>query len=233
MVHQTRDSKFYTDDGLHRGYYVDPETGHIIHEDGSRATGSSIEPAPDVATVHEAADLLHTFAEHFVPRDWTYTRDHDIRHIRYDGDFSGYDAPGRRLARAVRHLIPTFDGNLQRALREIDTERVKGEPFARIKAIKSGLLRRYYGAKIRLRTPDHNPDGVLDGGGVIVQWEETGEYIDLVQPQVGSLIADFLQAEPDNPHARKIAGAMLHFRGLLVAENYDPTDQDDEGTDHD
>jgi hypothetical protein len=41
-----------------------------------------------------------------------------------------------------------------------------------------------------------------------VYWEETGEYIQMVQPSVGSKIADLLEDRPDDDHSKAIAGEM-------------------------
>ena len=46
--------------------------------------------------------------------------------------------------------------------------------------------------------------GVLDSGNIITFWEETGEYLNLMQPTVGTLVADFIIEDPTNPHAIKI-----------------------------
>lgn len=55
-----------------------------------------------------------------------------------------------------------------------------------------------------LKRDNNLPDGVLDGGNIITNWEETGEYLNLMQPTVGTLIADFILEDPTNPHAIKI-----------------------------
>ncbi|MFS0887018.1 hypothetical protein [Aeromicrobium sp. 179-A 4D2 NHS] len=240
MTRATDRSRFTNADGTHVGHYTDPDTGAIVHEDGQVTTGHLVEPATNSSEVAKAAELLRVFAEHFAARDWAYTREHDIRHIRYDDDFRGYDAPHRRLYRAARRFVPRRRGvggrdGLLAAFREADREEFAGKPFGAVRAKWKSLRFTFLLAKHTLATSKHTPDGVLDNGGVIVQWEETGEYLDLVQPQVGSLIADFLDAEPDNPHARKIAAAMLHFRKSLcdrVYNGYEPeTDEDEEGAD--
>jgi hypothetical protein len=55
-----------------------------------------------------------------------------------------------------------------------------------------------------LRREANTPDGILDSGNIITFWEETGEYLNLMQPTVGTLIADFILEDPTNPHAIKI-----------------------------
>ena len=54
------------------------------------------------------------------------------------------------------------------------------------------------------RTPEM-PDGHINNGSIITLWCEDGQYIELFQPSVGQLIADFLVTEPENEHAKKIA----------------------------
>ena len=49
------------------------------------------------------------------------------------------------------------------------------------------------------------PDGYMNQGAIITIWCEDGQYIELVQPSVGRLLADFLEQDPKNPHAKKIA----------------------------
>jgi hypothetical protein len=56
-----------------------------------------------------------------------------------------------------------------------------------------------------LRRTQEMPDGHINNGSIITLWCEDGQYIELFQPTVGRLIADFLEAEPENEHAQKIA----------------------------
>ena len=56
-----------------------------------------------------------------------------------------------------------------------------------------------------LQRSSNSPDAYLGDGAIITEWAEDGKYIELVQPSVGELIADFLEAEPENEHAKKIA----------------------------
>jgi hypothetical protein len=55
-----------------------------------------------------------------------------------------------------------------------------------------------------LKRDNNEPDGVLDDGNIITFWEETGEYLNMIQPTVGTLVADFILENPTNPHAIKI-----------------------------
>jgi hypothetical protein len=56
-----------------------------------------------------------------------------------------------------------------------------------------------------IRRHSNAPDAHLGEGSIITEWVEDGQYIELVQPSVGALLADFLEAEPENEHAKKIA----------------------------
>lgn len=148
---------------------------------------------PTAETTLAMADQLRQYAEHFAPRDWDYTRDiGDLVAIRHR--VHPRDRLMRRIWRAAGHLL-AFD----RLKRRESWEKEMGPKGWRARRIWAGVA---------LRIDPNLPDGVLDGGSIITHWEETGEYLQYVQPSVGSLLADFMEAEPDNPHALKIAGEM-------------------------
>jgi hypothetical protein len=129
------------------------------------------------------ANQLRQFAEHFTPRDWNYTRDlGDLTEIRYA---NRRDEWPQRLRSALRWLLR----------RSPEWSRGWGP-------------NRFQMAAHVLHRDNHLPDGVLDGGSIITFWEETGEYLQYVQPSVGSMLADWMEAEPDNPHAIRIAAEM-------------------------
>lgn len=149
------------------------------------------DPTPETSLA--MAGELRSYAEHFAPHDWDYTRDTgDLEHIRHRRDHSGHYRVDRRIRGALDALLG-FHRKAQR-------------PFADLQP--RGLRSRWIVFKFRLGKDDNMPDGILDGGSIITHWEETGEYLQYVQPTVGSLIADWMEAEPDNPHALKIAGEM-------------------------
>jgi len=136
------------------------------------------------------ADQLRSYAEHFVQRDWDYTRNLDgLKHIRYRDDSTGYNRIDRRIRRALSASL-----GLRRGPLSILAPR--------------GVRARWFAFEVRVRKDHHRPDGILDGGGIITHWEETGEYLQYVQPSVGSLLADWMEAEPDSPHAVRIASEM-------------------------
>jgi hypothetical protein len=144
------------------------------------------------ANVHDYADQLRQYATHFAMRDWRYTRDTgDLVAIRYDG----------------RNDSLKF--RLRMALRSLYKKRAEWEkPFG---------VSRWRMFKAHLRRDDHMPDGVLDNGGVIVHWEETGEYLQYVQPSVGALFADLMDAHPDLPEVQAIADEMKRINDDYAA----------------
>lgn len=132
-------------------------------------------------TVHAMADQLRQYATHFAPRDWDYTRDlGDLKAIRYDDDLRV------RIRMAFRALF-----------------RVRPDSLARV--IKVSRWRMF---RAHLRRDKHLPDGVLDGGRILTHWEETGEYLQYVQPSVGALLAGLMDAHPDLPEVQAIATEM-------------------------
>lgn len=212
------DPKFVNADGIYVGHYTDPETGDTVFDDGTRATGLNLTPASREETIKAGERLRDQYP--FVRRDWDFTTKHDIKHIRLEGDYSGYDSIGRRFGRALETFKWWEDSTL-------DSIMFRG------KGIIRGFARRVGYAIFTMKTEDHLPDGVLDRGNIITHWAETGDYLELVQPQVGDLIAEFLINEPDNPHAQKIAAAINHFGRYRYDRYFHPeqTDEDEETTD--
>ena len=134
-------------------------------------------------TVVAFADQLRQYAEHFEQRDWNYTRNHDIRAIYYISAWA-------RLKDALGY---TWRGLFKR------------DSLSKSLGLKVSRWRMF---RAHLRYHNHLPDGVLDGGAIITHWEETGEYLQYVQPSVGSLLADWMEAEPESLHALRIAAEM-------------------------
>ncbi len=145
----------------------------------------------ETAQVLKQADQLHFYANHFAAPEWRYTRNHDIKHIRYQGDWSGYFNPVKRLLRVPKEWARAVEG-----------DRFVWRCYpGRISTFRGLVI----ATQVALRTEHHRPDGVLGAGHIITHWEEDGEYIQQVQPSVGILLAEWLQAEPQNPHAQRIA----------------------------
>jgi hypothetical protein len=121
---------------------------------------------------------------------WDYTRNHNIKEIRLDKTYYSYDNLWNRIKRSVKALF---------SHKGIYAQELLG-PWT----IKTRISFAIY-----LLSRDPNlPDGHLAGGKIITYWEEDGEYLQLVQPSVGSLLADFLEQEPENPHAVLIVKEM-------------------------
>lgn len=157
-------------------------------------------PDIDVNVVEVGEDLLE-YARFAMRNNWDYSRTHEtsnpIKYIRYEEDFTGYGNPLRRLLRAAEVLWVNFFN--KPAL--LDSALFGGGKLPLITRVKKAALR----AKLQLRTDPHIPDGVLANGSIITFWEEQGEYIQLMQPSVGSLVAEFLKHHPEHPYAIKIA----------------------------
>lgn len=136
--------------------------------------------------VRAVAQELRDHATHFEPRDWRYTRDlGDLVALRYGNDPSLW----RRVKQAMRYLTGRHGLNL------------------------AGLsVSRWAMIRVSLERDPRLPDGVLDGGCILTHWEETGEYLQYVQPTVGAMIAEWLTAEPDNPHAVRVATEMRRIQ---------------------
>lgn len=142
--------------------------------------------------MNNAVKYLDLAANHFQHNDWDYTRASGIKSIKYD---SKYDENNTLLFRVKGSLKWLF-----------------GPTPSFVKYIDKGIVEQ---TKTRLRMTvfslgrnPHIPDGVLDGGEIITQWEETGEYLQLVQPSVGSLLAKFLKEDPEHPHAKAITAEL-------------------------
>jgi hypothetical protein len=133
--------------------------------------------------VHLYADQLRMLATHFVERDWDYTRDKGgLTAIRYD------------------YPEDTLRGRIKASLKWLFRRQREWE-----KVLKVGRFRMAWYA---LQRDTHLPDGVLDGGNVIVHWEETGEYLQYVQPTVGALLADLMDQHADLPAVKTLAAEM-------------------------
>lgn len=147
---------------------------------------------------YSTADILKLRADHFMPRDWNYTRNSRIEQIRYE---KGLDTTNDLSHRIKEAIFWTF-GKTPDWLSKWED--------------KWNIVNRLGMARHSLKRDPNLPDGVLNDGAVIVFWEEDGEYINLVQPSVGSLLADFLIEEPNHPHAKKILAEMDRIRKLEI-----------------
>ena len=144
-------------------------------------------------------EFLKLHSDHFMHYDWNYTRKHNIDKLYYSYELSrGYDKPINRFKRALKWLFgptPEFVKYLDRDLSWF-----------------SKISNRWGMFTYVLKRDNALPDGSLADGKIIVHWEEDGEYLQLVQPSVGSLLADFLTEEPEHPHAQKIIKEIERIR---------------------
>lgn len=132
---------------------------------------------------------------------WRYTRSKgDLLHLRYRSDFTGYNHWTKRLKRALDWKMLTGSDSLMKNLGFY--ERRKNQSFREYLLTKV-VFRPLSWIKVSLRKGDNLPDGTINGN--LVFWEEDGEYIECVGPTVGVKIADFLEQEPENPHAKAIS----------------------------
>jgi len=136
---------------------------------------------------------LNTTANHFEHCDWDYTRLSHIKSIKYESKHDKTNSFLFRLKSVLRWLFgptPNFIKELEPTLLGRTKNRICIAYFLFIKE-------------------KNVPDGVLlNSGGVITEWEETGEYLQLVQPSVGALLADFLKEDPEHPHAKIITAEL-------------------------
>lgn len=133
---------------------------------------------------------------------WIYSRDTgNLKYIRYASDYSGRNHWRSRLARAF---------NPKRLL-GLDTisKQLRRTP----KDLKSRFIEACVHVVVSLRKEKHLPDGMLSSG-VITPWEEDGEYIMFFGPTVGVKILDWIEAEPDNPHAIAVVEEMMRVVNL-------------------
>lgn len=142
--------------------------------------------------VSSAVTYLDDMANHFVERDWDYTRASNIESIRYKPEYDYTNKLSYRIKSALRWAF----GPTPRFIKELQWGR------------KEKLRDRFTMPFYVLKRDRNLPDGVLDGGNVITLWEETGEYLNLVQPTVGALLATFLKEEPEHPHAKIITAEL-------------------------
>jgi hypothetical protein len=140
-----------------------------------------------------AAKVLGEYANHFEISDWNYTRNlGSLESINYSGR---RDSLWKRIKASLEYLRG-------------DNDFINIMSGGKAPSLKD----RWSMAKIALTYQDRNlPDGLLDNGAIITFWEETGEYLQLVQPSVGALLAEFLIDEPNNPHAQKISKEILRI----------------------
>jgi hypothetical protein len=139
-------------------------------------------------------------------RDWDYTRHTKITRIRYEDDFKGYNRLDKRVWRSLKEIFSKQSIIFRSDKNEVWYKKIRNSFYWRVAMVITYM-----------RTDRHLPDGILDGGCVVSLWEETGEYLQMVQPQVGAMFADWLIAEPNNPHAKKILKELKRVQKAYTA----------------
>ena len=156
-------------------------------------------------TAKDAAERLKFLSNIFVHRDWVFTHDTDIDHIRFTQDITGKNVWWRRIPREVAEAFKDFF--------------VQDDIWMMLGTNTRFNLRRLFRYLILAGALDNNlPDGALKEGRIITFWAEDGEYLELVPPSVGDLLADFLLEDPDNPHAQKISAELQRIVARIQKE---------------
>ena len=156
-------------------------------------------------TAKDAAERLKFLSNIFVHRDWVFTHDTEIDHIRFTQDITGKNVWWRRIPREVAEAFKDFF--------------VQDDIWMMLGTNTRFNLRHLFQYLILAGALDNNlPDGALKEGGIITFWAEDGEYLELVPPSVGDLLADFLLEDPDNPHAQKISAELQRIVARIQKE---------------
>lgn len=153
-------------------------------------------------SVDAVGRLLLARATHYNHGEgWQYTRNTgDLEHIRYRRDYTGRNSLLNRIHRAFEWRMLTGKDGL----------------FGREQRLSLRFLHAWAWVVISIRKERNLPDGKV--GPVIAFWEEDGEYIEMVGPTIGERIAEFLIAEPTNPHAIAIAAEIQRVAALPEPE---------------
>jgi hypothetical protein len=179
---------------------IESTQGHSCGEqEVSSALDRSLDKPDAQTTVVEVGAILRSLATHHDHgAGWVYTRDTgDLEHIRYRHDYTGYHTFRRRLKRALNLKMLFGSDSISRAL---------GFGWTPSRALTW--------IQVSLRKEKNLPDGIIKGGSVITFWEEDGEYIETVGPTIGEKVADFLEQDPENPHAQSIAAEIRRVWAL-------------------
>ena len=146
--------------------------------------------------VSPAVSYLDWAANVFVHRDWEISSDHHIEAVFYDKKHYHFQSLQYRFKQGFKFLTKT---------------KKHGVIF------KMTLRERVSMFFYCLKRDRNLPDVSLDDGNVIAYWRETGEYLQLMQPSVGSLVVNFLKEEPDHPHAKLIIAEVTRLYDEYIA----------------
>lgn len=143
----------------------------------------------------DVVKLFDSLANHFEHNDWDYTRKSGIEDVKYSKDHEEKEKLSFRLKMAFRWAVQDIS-----FLNQLEPS-VWGR-------LRTRIIMPIYSLK-RIKSV---PDGSLDRGNIITFWEETGEYLQFVQPSVGALLANFLKEYPEHPSAKLIIDEMDRLR---------------------
>lgn len=202
-----RDPRFVdAETGIYFGYFVDPDTGFTIHEDGRQATCVNMVPLSPEMT-ERVGQKFRSYAEHFVERDWENPGNNPVEVVDVRFKETRYGLKFR-LKFAVKVANPFRRGLANDRILFQSGSKFWWKPVAlwnRLNMVVAVLVREL-----------NVPDMVLDQGNVVALWSETGWYLTMVQPQVGSHIADVLEEAAHEPSVQRLAAAIAHFNNEVL-----------------
>lgn len=153
----------------------------------------------------DSASYLRSVATHHVHshEKWGWTRNHGIKQIKMEKTGHRAESLRYRLRSTVSGVYRLFFRGKSSSFSLFESK-----SYPQNLSLPRKIKYRWYAViatiRVRMGTGGGLPDGSFPAG-VIAYWEEDGEYIQVMQPSVGALLAEFLEAEPENPHAVKIS----------------------------
>lgn len=131
---------------------------------------------------------------------WKYQGDtSSLKHIRYVKDNEGWYHWKKRLKRFWRNITV----RRWKVDNSVFGVHMKELPYWQHVKVQW---------QVQMKLNDNLPDAMVNGN--IFHWDEDAEYVTMFCPYVGREVLAFLNAEPDNPYARKIINAMQEVSEL-------------------
>jgi len=155
---------------------------------------------------YTAVDYLDDLSNHFsYPEGWHWTRKSGVKKIEF------HEVPRtQKLGFRIKFTLSgLFGESLRREMRFLRSEKKFFEhPLL-------WLYGKWVTVRVRLFKEKNIPDGHVKEPGIICFWEEDGEYICMMQPSVGALLAKFLKEDPDNEWAKKLTAELERVRSVF------------------
>lgn len=152
----------------------------------------------DKEMLHWVQFITDKFADNHKP--WKYTRDtSSLVHLRYTSDTEGHNYWTERLKRYLKDIKPGRYKRDKALMVKWDV------PYN----YRSHLVMKW---KVGILPGPNAPDAMVNGN--IFHWDEDAEYVTMFCPYVGREVLKFLNAEPDNEHAKRIMAAMQEVSEL-------------------